>query len=81
VILGGLRTKEALAAKKRQGVMLGKPKSTTQKSKFNKDLAKIKELLVYELSVRKIALNTYIKKGNIRNTIKIPTTLMESAND
>ena len=40
-----LRTKEALASKKMQGIRLGKPKGTIQKSKFDKDLIKIKELL------------------------------------
>jgi DNA invertase Pin-like site-specific DNA recombinase len=74
--LVSLRTKEALAAKRKQGVKLGKPKGTIQKSKFDKDLVKIKELLGYGLSVRKIAnvlgysnhiaLNTYINKRNIR---------------
>jgi len=52
--LVSLRTKEALNAKKKQGVKLGKPKGTIQKSKFDKDLTKIKELLGYGLSVRKI---------------------------
>lgn len=50
-----LRTKEALAAKKAQGITLGKPKGTLQKSKFDKDVNKIKELLGYGLSIRKIA--------------------------
>jgi DNA invertase Pin-like site-specific DNA recombinase len=78
--LVSLRTKEALAAKKKQGITLGKPKGTIQKSKFDKDLAKIKELLGYGLSVRKIAnvlgynnhiaLNTYINKRNIRGRIQ-----------
>ena len=49
------RTKEALQAKRIQGVKLGKPKGTIQKSKFDKDLEKIKELLGYGLSARKIA--------------------------
>jgi DNA invertase Pin-like site-specific DNA recombinase len=72
----GLRTKEALAAKKSQGMILGKPKGTLQKSKFDKDLVKIQELLSYGLSIRKlarvlgysnhIALNTYIKKRKLR---------------
>ena len=67
-----LRTKEALLAIKSQGIKLGKPKGTLQKSKFDKDIEKIKELLGYGLSIRKmakvlgytshIALNTYIKK-------------------
>ena len=71
-----LRTKEALASKKRQGQILGKPKGTIQKSKFDKHLEKIEELLGYGLSVRKIAkvleytnhisLNTYINKRKLR---------------
>jgi DNA invertase Pin-like site-specific DNA recombinase len=71
-----LRTKEALASKKRDGQVLGKPKGTIQKSKFDNNVDKIKELLSYGLSVRKIAnvlgytnhigLNTYIKKRNFR---------------
>ncbi len=71
-----LRTKEALAAKKQQGVTLGKPKGTIQKSKFDADLERIKDLLKLGLSVRKIAallgyknhlaLNTYINKRKIR---------------
>jgi DNA invertase Pin-like site-specific DNA recombinase len=73
-----LRTKEALANKKAQGVILGKPKGTIQNSKFDKNLDKIKELLGLGLSARKIAtflgytnhiaLNTYIKKRNLRPT-------------
>lgn len=74
-----LRTKEALASKKREGTVLGKPKGTIQKSKFDKDIEKIKELLGVGLSVRKItkvlgyknniSLNIYINKRNLR---KIP---------
>ena len=74
-----LRTKEALASKKAQGVLLGKPKGTVQKSKFDKDVVKIKELLALGLSVRKIAiflgytnhigLNTYIRKRQLRPVI------------
>lgn len=71
-----LRTKEALASKKMQGIQLGKPKGTIQKSKFDKDIAKIQELLSLGLSVRKISiflgysnhigLNTYVSKRNLR---------------
>lgn len=71
-----LRTKEALATKKAQGIKLGKPKGTIQKSKFDKDVVKIKELLNLGLSVRKISiflgytnhigLNTYIRKRSLR---------------
>lgn len=74
-----LRTKEALANKRAQGIQLGKPKGTLQKSKFDKDQERIKELLALGLSVRKIAnllgfsnhigLNTYVKKRNLRLSI------------
>ena len=82
-----LRTKEALANKRAQGITLGKPKGTVQKSKFDKDQERIKELLALGLSVRKIAnllgfsnhigLNTYVKKRNLRMPINfnMSTTL------
>ena len=76
-----LRTKEALSAKKAQGIKLGKPKGTIQKSKFDKDLDRIKELLKLGLSVRKIAkllgynnhisLNTYVNKRKIRENLEV----------
>jgi len=79
-----LRTKEALAAKKVQGVILGKPKGTIQKSKFDKDVDRIKELLGYGLSVRKIArvlgynnhisLNMYINKRNLKQQVECLAT-------
>ncbi len=75
-----LRTREALAAKKAQGQRLGKPKGTIQKSKFDKDLSRIQELLGYGLSVRKIAkvlgysshiaLNTYINKRGLHHSAR-----------
>ncbi len=71
-----LRTKEALSNKRAHGIQLGKPKGTVQKSKFDQDVVKVKELLALGLSVRKIAiflgytnhigLNTYIKKRELR---------------
>ena len=74
------RTREALATKKAQGQLLGKPKGTLQKSKFDKDVTRIKELLGYGLSVRKIAkllgysnhigLNTYINKRGLKQMEK-----------
>ena len=77
--LMSLRTKEALGAKKLEGISLGKPKGTIQKSKFDKQRDKIEELLGVGLSVRKIAkllgysnhigLNNYVKKRNIREKI------------
>lgn len=39
------RTKEALAAKKAQGIKLGKPKGTIQSSMYDKDKERIQELL------------------------------------
>jgi DNA invertase Pin-like site-specific DNA recombinase len=72
-----LRTKEALASKKAQGIQLGKPKGTVQKSKFDQNVLKVKELLDLGLSVRKIAtflrytnhigLNTYVSKRKLRD--------------
>ena len=77
--LMSLRTKEALTAKKLDGVSLGKPKGTIQKSKFDLQRDKIEELLAVGLSVRKIAkvlgynnhigLNNYVKKRNIREEV------------
>jgi DNA invertase Pin-like site-specific DNA recombinase len=71
-----LRTKEALKAKKLQGVTLGKPKGTIQKSQFDEHRDRIQELLKLGLSVRKIAkllgynshlaLNTYVRKRGLR---------------
>jgi len=70
--LVSMRTKEALSAKKSQGIRLGKPRGTIQASKFDKDRPRTEELLRLGLSGRKIAkvldysnhvaLNTYINK-------------------
>lgn len=85
--LMSLRTKEALTAKKLEGMNLGKPKGTIQKSKFDKQRDKIEELLGVGLSVRKIAkllgysnhigLNNYVKKRNIRQ--KVSDSLLDFA--
>ncbi len=74
-----LRTKEALGNKKSAGRKLGKPVGTIQGSKFDKDLEKIKELLAYRLSVRKItkvlgygnhiSLNNYIRKRGLKGAV------------
>jgi DNA invertase Pin-like site-specific DNA recombinase len=71
------RTKEALQSKKASGQVLGKPAGTIQKSKYDASADKIRELLGYGLSVRKIAkvlsygnhisLNTYINKRGLRD--------------
>ena len=78
-----LRTREALSEKRRQGILLGKPKGTIQKSKFDADLDRIRELLKLGLSVRKIAkilgytnhlaLNTYIRKRKLRESANPPS--------
>ena len=72
---------QALAAKKAQGIILGKPKGTIQKSKFDKDVDRIKELLSYGLSIRKIAkvlgynnhisLNMYVNKRKIKEEVQV----------
>ena len=49
-----LRTKEALAAKKAQGVILGKPKGTIQSSMYDKDKERIKELLALGVPQKRI---------------------------
>ena len=67
-----LRTKEALSAKRAQGQILGKPKDTLQKSKFDQNLEKNQRITRLWALGRKIArvlgytshiaLNTYINK-------------------
>jgi DNA invertase Pin-like site-specific DNA recombinase len=74
-----LRTKDALALKKSQGQILGKPIGTVQKSKFDKDASKIIDLLKLGLSIRKIAkffgyknhisLNTYVNKRKLKDSL------------
>ncbi len=51
------RTKEALATKKSQGILLGKPKGTIQKSMYDKDRNRIVELLKLGVSIRHISLH------------------------
>lgn len=80
--LMSLRTKEALTAKKLNGIALGKPKGTIQKSKFDLQRDKIEELLAVGLSVRKISkllgynnhigLNNYVKKRKIKANLNKP---------
>jgi len=49
-----LRTKEALASKKAQGVILGKPKGTIQTSIYDKDRGRIEELLSFGVPQKRI---------------------------
>ena len=51
------RTKEALATKKAQGILTGKPKGTIQKSMYDKDRKRIVELLELGVSIRHISLH------------------------
>ena len=53
------RTKEALAAKKAQGVALGKPKGTQQESVYDKDRKRIVELLSLGVPARRISRDIY----------------------
>ncbi|MBI1294734.1 resolvase [bacterium] len=72
-----LRTREALAAKKAQGVSLGKPKGTVQESIYDQDRERIVELLGFGVSARRISeqhlryghpssLNYYIQTRKLR---------------
>ena len=61
------RTTEALKARKEQGVVLGKPKGTTQKSKYDSHCDRIVELHKLGLSLNKIVSNhlePVMGKGN-----------------
>lgn len=72
-----LRTREALAAKKAQGIPLGKPKGVLQHSIYDKDRPRIADLLRLGLSATKISrqhlgyghpssLNHYIQTRKLR---------------
>jgi DNA invertase Pin-like site-specific DNA recombinase len=79
------RTKEALAVKKAQGVVLGKPKGTIQNSIYDKDRDRIVELLRLGVSARHIAinhlkygtpssLNYYIGTRNLRDEVEMASS-------
>ena len=68
----------ALAAKKAQGVLLGKPKGTIQSSMYDKDCERIRELLAYGVPQKQIverhwgygttkSLSYYIRTRELRN--------------
>jgi DNA invertase Pin-like site-specific DNA recombinase len=61
-----LRTKEALAAKKAQGVILGKPKGTIQSSMYDKDRTRIQELLSLGVPQKRIIEN-HLKYGTTKS--------------
>lgn len=74
-----LRTKEALASKKAQGVILGKPKGTIQTSMYDNDRERIEELLSYGVPQTRIiehhlkygttkSLSYYIKTRKLKKT-------------
>lgn len=61
-----LRTKEALATKKAQGVVLGKPKGTVQSSMYDKDREKIRELLALGVPQKHIV-DTHLGYGTTKS--------------
>ena len=76
-----LRTKEALAAKKAQGIVLGKPKGTIQSSMYDKDKERIKELLSLGVPQKRIvehhlghgttkSLSYYIRTRNLHKQVE-----------
>ena len=76
------RTKDALATKKLQGMTLGKPYGTQQNSIYDRDQARIVELLRLGVSARHISshhlrygstssLNSYIRTRKLRKKSQI----------
>ena len=57
------RTKEGLRARKEQGIILGKPKGTIQKSMYDPDRERIEELFRLGVSINTI-IKTHLKYGN-----------------
>lgn len=67
-----LRTKEALAARKAKGVILGKPKGTVQSSIYDKDQEQIFSLYKMGVPLQKV-IDTHLKYGkynSLRNYLK-----------
>lgn len=61
-----VRTKEALASKKAQGVVLGKPKGTIQSSMYDKDRQRIEELLSLGVPQKRI-IESHLKYGTTKS--------------
>ena len=61
-----MRTKEALASKKAQGVVLGKPKGTIQSSMYDKDRERIEELLSLGVPQKRIR-EKHLKYGTTKS--------------
>lgn len=69
------RTKAALAQRKKDGVILGRPKGSTSVSQYDKDKEKIEELVGYGVPISKIvnqlgygtrqSLTTYLKRESL----------------
>ena len=57
-----IRTKEALATKKAQGITLGKPKGTIQSSMYDDDRERIQELLLLGIPQTRIV-NVHLGYG------------------
>jgi len=60
------RTKEALQVRKERGIKLGKPKGTIQKSIYDKDRERIKELVKLGVTITNIS-KKHLKYGTIKS--------------
>ena len=56
------RTKAGLQARKKKGIVLGKPKGIIQKSMYDKDHEKIKQLYEFGVPIAKIV-ETHLEYG------------------
>ena len=61
-----IRTKETLASKKAQGVVLGKPKGTIQSSMYDKDRERIEELVALGVPQKRIS-ERHLKYGTTKS--------------
>ena len=75
------RTKEGLRARVAQGIQLGKPKGTIQKSMYDKDKDKILHLYALGVPITKI-IDTHLKYGksfSLKNFIDKQNKIMNLA--